>query len=501
MKRKVSILICCHNDGPFLSQALESLYAQTLPSEQFEVVLVNDGSTDSTEETITPYRNRPNFRYLKNPARQGLSRSCNRGLEESQGKYLIRLDADDAFDPPLLEELCRPMDEELTDFVSCDRREKNLTTRQVREVRISPFNLFQLIAIGTLMRRELLTAVGGWRDLFFEEYDLYLRYLTRSGRPPVHLEKVLLSYTIRAGSMTSDPERVSKGWQQLRGLWPGPLLQQRGAPRAFKTRIIAEIGENHVGDWDRARQMVVAAAHSGADIVKFQSYRGCDVAGEDPEKEWFHRVELPNELHFELKELAQQNGVEFLSTPFTVERARFLCEELGLAAIKIASSELTHAPLLDYVNRHAQRVYLSTGMATLDEIRQARERLSQVPDRVILHCVTQYPLRDEDANLQAIQLLKEEFPEDRIGYSDHTVGILAPVLAVALGATVLEKHFTLDKSLPGTDHVLSATPEEFSQMVRWIRQAEQLLGEEKKEPVAAEWAIRDLVRGRFPKAP
>ena len=161
MKRKVSILICCHNDGAFLPQALESLYAQTLPSEQFEVLLVNDGSTDSTEEAITPYRNRPNFRYLKNPVAQGLSRSCNRGLEESQGKYLIRLDADDAFDSPLLEELCRPMDEDLTDFVSCDRREKNLTTRQVREVRIFPFNLFQLIAIGTLMRRELLTAVGG----------------------------------------------------------------------------------------------------------------------------------------------------------------------------------------------------------------------------------------------------------------------------------------------------------------------------------------------------
>ncbi len=268
-----------------------------------------------------------------------------------------------------------------------------------------------------------------------------------------------------------------------------------------RTTVIAEIGENHIGDWDRARAMIVAAARAGADIVKFQSYRGCDVADDDPEKAWFARVELPDALHLELRELSSRCGVQFLSTPFTAERAQLLCERLGLRAIKIASSELLNWPLLDYVNAHAETVYLSTGMATLEEIREALSHLDRVARVMILHCVTQYPTRDEDANLLAIETLREAFPGYSIGYSDHTMGLLASVAAVALGASVIEKHFTMDKTLPGTDHILSVDPAELATLVRWIRQTERLLGRASKAPTPAELAIRDVVRRRFAKIP
>ena len=265
------------------------------------------------------------------------------------------------------------------------------------------------------------------------------------------------------------------------------------------TTIIAEIGENHCGNWDRARKMVIAAARAGVDIVKFQSYRGCDVAEDDPEREWFTNVQLPDELYDRLRDLAKAQGVSFLSSPFTVERARFLCEQVGLNAIKIASSEMSNRALLAYVNRHAETVYLSTGMAMLDEVRDAVAQLSDVPRVVIMHCVTQYPTKDEEANLRAITALRQAFPEHPIGYSDHTLGWLAPLAAVTLGAVVIEKHFTLDKSLPGTDHILSVTPEELRDMVLRIRQLEQLLGHGEKRPGPGELAIREMVRSRFAK--
>jgi N,N'-diacetyllegionaminate synthase len=266
-----------------------------------------------------------------------------------------------------------------------------------------------------------------------------------------------------------------------------------------RVTVIAEIGENHLGDLDRAREMVVAAARAGADVVKFQSYRGEDVAPDDEEREWFEQVALSDAAHAELLELAHGEGVEFLSAPFTLERARFLVEELGLAAVKVASSEMLNEPLLDYLDGRVQTVYLSTGLADLAEVERAVARLEHVPDVAILHCVTQYPLPDEDANLRAVQTLTRAFPTRRVGYSDHTIGTLAALLAVALGATVIEKHFTLDRSLPGTDHVLSVTPPELEQLVRDIRTSEALLGSPEKRPTEAELTIRDAVRSRFPK--
>ena len=263
--------------------------------------------------------------------------------------------------------------------------------------------------------------------------------------------------------------------------------------------IIAEIGENHLGDMERARQMVIEAASAGADIVKFQSYAASDVADNDPEKEWFAKMQLSDEMHVELKGLAESRGVEFLSAPFSLERARFLCEELGLRKIKIASSEMLNFPLLDYVAERAETVFLSTGLADLDEVGRAVDRLARVPSVYLLHCVTAYPAPDEDANLRAIEALRRRFPDHPVGYSDHTLGIVAPVAAAGLGAAVIEKHFTLDKTLPGTDHILSVTPQELREMVLMIRRVEQLLGSGVKRPAARELAVREFVRGRFPK--
>ena len=263
--------------------------------------------------------------------------------------------------------------------------------------------------------------------------------------------------------------------------------------------IIAEIGENHGGDWNLARVMISEAARAGADIVKFQSYLGSEVADDDPEKEWFTRVQVPDAMHFELKAYAEERGVEFLSTPFSIGRTRFLVEKLGLRKIKVASSEMLNFAILDYLNGRVDSVFLSTGLATLEEVGIAASHLNRVPTVYVMQCTTQYPCPPDQANLLVLASLKKHFPNLHIGYSDHTIGILAPVVARALGAEVIEKHFTTDKNLPGTDHVLSADPHEMAQLVRDIRKAETLLGDSEKRPTKTEQAIREAVRSRFPK--
>lgn len=267
-----------------------------------------------------------------------------------------------------------------------------------------------------------------------------------------------------------------------------------------KTIVISEIGENHMGNFDLAFRMIEESANAGADIVKFQSYWGNDVDENDPEKEWFTRVQVSDEMHSKLKEHAEKCGVEFLSSPFSVGRARFLCERLGLKKIKVASSQMLCLPMLDYLNQHAETVFLSTGMSTLAEVHEAVRHLDRVKSLYVLQCTTQYPNKPEDANLAVIRTLQREFPDCGVGYSDHTIGILAPVVAVSLGAKVIEKHFTLDKKLPGTDHILSAEPAELKEMVRQIREVEVLLGTADKEPIPQEKEIVGMVRSRFAKA-
>src|SRR5262245_63038544 len=158
-----------------------------------------------------------------------------------------------------------------------------------------------------------------------------------------------------------------------------------------KVIVVAEIGENHLGDLGRARDMVAAAAGAGADSVKFQTYRGADVADDDPERDWFSQVELSDAEHFELADVARQNGVEFMSAPFTLERARFLVEELGSDKVKVASSELTNVALLEYLAGRVRSVFLSTGMSFLDEVSSAADTLAPVEELYLMHCTTAYP--------------------------------------------------------------------------------------------------------------
>jgi N,N'-diacetyllegionaminate synthase len=266
-----------------------------------------------------------------------------------------------------------------------------------------------------------------------------------------------------------------------------------------QTIIIAEIGENHMGEIELAKKMIAEAAAAGADIVKFQSYLASEVADNDPEKEWFKKVQLSDEAHYELKKYAEKHGIEFLSSAFSINRAKLLCENMGLTKIKIASSEMLNFPLLDYVNEHAETVFLSTGMASLEEIDEALPHLNKVKTCYIMHCITQYPTKHEDANLRAITTLKTVFPECHIGYSDHTIGIQAALTAVALGAEVIEKHFTVDKGLPGTDHILSADPNEMRELVKKIEEVEILLGSYIKKPTEEEKKIKSFVRSRFLK--
>lgn len=261
-----------------------------------------------------------------------------------------------------------------------------------------------------------------------------------------------------------------------------------------RTAIIAELGENHLGHVDLALAMIEQAAKAGADYCKVQSYRGSDVAPSDPERDWFHRVEVSDDTHRRLQAHCRACGVQFLSSPFSVERAEFLFS-LGLTVIKIASSELTNRELLRAVNARAPRVLLSVGLAVEDEIADALARLSRC-DVTLLHCVSLYPTPPGRINLRSIPYLRERFGT-AVGFSDHTVGYHAALAARALGAEVIEKHFTLSHDLPGTDHVLSLTPAQFAEMVRCLRELEQMLGVEGKPVSADEQAMIPLMRGRF----
>lgn len=264
-------------------------------------------------------------------------------------------------------------------------------------------------------------------------------------------------------------------------------------------RVIAEVGENHMGNIRLALRMVEEAKIAGADFVKFQSYFGKDFKVDDPEKQWFHKVELSNDAHFELRKLAFDCGIELLSSPFSKERAQFLVEELGLRRIKVASGVMLNFPILDYLDSsNLDEVIVSTGMATVEEIRLSLSHLRSVRKLTLLHCTSQYPCPDAEANLLAITALRDAFPSLEVGYSDHTVGGEACLAAVAIGATVIEKHLTLNtKWAEGTDHVLSLEPDGFRAMVDAIRRIEVMRGKQRKGPTTGEEAIMHFVRARF----
>ncbi len=261
--------------------------------------------------------------------------------------------------------------------------------------------------------------------------------------------------------------------------------------------IIAEIGANHNGDMKLARELIGAAAACGCDAVKFQSWtpRSIISAGEyerhrqyhdDPKKHWgslyemVERYYLRPEQHRELNDYCSRKGIVFSSTPFSPEEADML-EELDVPFFKAASMDLNNPTLLRYIAGKGRPIILSTGMGDLDEIKAAVDTIQEAGNRevILLHCVALYPPDDAVVNLRNISMLKEAFGLP-VGFSDHTFGTSIPLAAIALGAKVIEKHFTLDKTLPGWDHAVSADPGEMRIIVEEGKRIAGALGERER---------------------
>ena len=270
------------------------------------------------------------------------------------------------------------------------------------------------------------------------------------------------------------------------------------------TFIIAEAGINHNGDLDIAKRMVRTAKEVGVDAIKFQTFTAENImtrsaggaahleagAGKEDVYSFAQRLALSPEAHRELFALCQEVGIPFLSTAGAPEGVDLL-EELGVSAYKIASMDLDNLPLLDYIARMGKPIILSTGMGTLGEIERALETIYATGNEqvVVLHCTALYPPTLEDVNLRAMDTIRQAF-DVPVGYSDHTVGNAVAIAAVARGACVIEKHFTLDKSMPGPDQAVSGDPEDFRRLVADIRAVETALGSAIKQPVEDELEMR-----------
>ncbi|MEY4760817.1 MAG: N-acetylneuraminate synthase [Pseudomonadota bacterium] len=275
--------------------------------------------------------------------------------------------------------------------------------------------------------------------------------------------------------------------------------------------VIAEAGVNHNGDPEMARRLIDVAAEAGADAVKFQTFSAdrlvTRVAGKaayqkqstdaaESQHAMLKRLELSDALHRELIDRCRARGIEFLSTGFDIESIDLLAG-LGMKRFKIPSGEITNLPYLRHVGRLGREVILSTGMSTLDDVAAALTALvaSGTPrDAVtVLHCTTEYPAPFRDVNLRAMNQMGDRLGV-KVGYSDHTPGIEVAIAAVARGARVIEKHFTLDRALPGPDHAASLEPDELSAMVRAIRHVELALGDSEKRVADSESGNQAVVR-------
>ena len=283
--------------------------------------------------------------------------------------------------------------------------------------------------------------------------------------------------------------------------------------------IIAEVGECFNGSMETAHKMICEAQNAGCDIVKFQLLDMDEVAGNDPEYNWFASLDLAPPKLERLLEWAKQANIDILFTPVSIKTADWL-KTLGIKTVKIASSFVNKIELLDYINNNFEIVYASTGMATLEEIDEMLSRLNKVKDVRILHCISEYPtgplldqrglkaLDENDAHLNMMSILKERYNDHLVGYSDHTDGIFVPVIAAAMGAAIIEKHFTLDRETPiknynsglqymGTDHVLSIEPKELSEMVNRIRRVESIMGNMDWERSEGEKILIKFLRERY----
>ena len=260
-----------------------------------------------------------------------------------------------------------------------------------------------------------------------------------------------------------------------------------------KTLIIAEAGVNHNGDLAIAKRLIEAAANASADYVKFQTFTANDLVTQSANRadyqikntnvdethfEMIHRLELSREHHKILINYANHCGIKFLSSAFDIKGLEFL-DSLGVDLIKIPSGEITNYPYLKAVASYRKKIILSTGMSTIGDVENAISVLIKFgscrDDITILHCTTEYPAPIDEVNLLVMNTLKSAF-QINVGYSDHTMGIVVPISAVALGACVIEKHFTLDRNMSGPDHLASLEPDELKEMVSSIRLVELALG-------------------------
>lgn len=276
--------------------------------------------------------------------------------------------------------------------------------------------------------------------------------------------------------------------------------------------VIAEAGVNHNGSIDLAYQLIDAAAAAGADCVKFQTFRAeALVTRAAPKAEYqkaatgsaesqfdmLKRLELPKEAFAALAKYCAQKQIEFMSTPFDFEAAHMLAD-LGMSTFKVSSGDLTNIPFLREIGKLGRPVILSSGMATLGEIEVAVGALQGVGMPIeqitLLHCTTEYPAPPEEVNLLAMNTIRAAFPGAIIGYSDHTQGIAIPIAATALGAQVIEKHFTLDRTMAGPDHKASLEPAELVAMIKAIRCVSLSLGNGRKQPTASEIPNRLIAR-------
>lgn len=284
----------------------------------------------------------------------------------------------------------------------------------------------------------------------------------------------------------------------------------------MKTFIIAEAGVNHNGDEALALQLVETAARCGADAVKFQTFKADKLVRPGAEKAEYQKretgdgdqhgmlkaLEMSSDLHHRLFEKCEAVGIEFMSTPFDEDAAAFL-KGLGMRHLKVPSGEITNLPFLEFLAELNLPMILSTGMADLAEVQTATAHIRQVRTEMgwpkidgmltVLHCTSNYPAANIDVNLRAMQTIAEATGLP-VGYSDHTLGLAVSTAAVALGATVIEKHFTLDRAMLGPDHKASLTPDELEALVKQIRAVEEALGSPEKAPTESELPVRALVR-------
>ncbi len=287
---------------------------------------------------------------------------------------------------------------------------------------------------------------------------------------------------------------------QINERWVGP---------GYPCFVIAEAGVNHNGDINMAKQLVDVASEVGADAIKFQTFKAERLVTRDAPKanyqrqttgtqesqfEMLRRLELSEDAHAELVAYCKKRGLLFMSTPFD-EGSADLLADLGIPVYKIPSGEITNIPYLKHVASKGRPLIVSTGMSYLGEVEKAVRAIESTGNTqfVLLHCVSNYPAAPEDINLSAMKTMATAF-NTLVGYSDHTEGLEIAFASVAMGACVLEKHFTLDRELPGPDHRASIEPEQFAALIQGVRSIEAALGDGRKQPAASEADTASVAR-------